>query len=186
MLIARWATGQEADVERLNGHENMARLEPQNVGPLPRGQIIGLSGREILDQLLKGALPMPHFGPTLRMSLVEVDKGRVVFSGEPVDAFANPFGAIHGGWIAAILDSAMGCAVHSTLKSGQIYTTTSMTIQFVRALPPSQHRVRCEGRAVHTGGRVSTAEGRLFDATGRLLAHGSETCLIMGVTKDHR
>jgi uncharacterized protein (TIGR00369 family) len=184
MLIARWATGQEADVERLNGHENMARLEPQNVGPLPRGQIIGLSGREILDQLLKGALP--NFGPNLRMSLVEVDQGRVVFSGEPVDAFANPFGAIHGGWIAAILDSAMGCAVHSTLKSGQIYTTTSMTIQFVRALPPSQHRVRCEGRAVHTGGRVSTAEGRLFDATGRLLAHGSETCLIMGVTKDHR
>jgi uncharacterized protein (TIGR00369 family) len=173
-------------VDQLNRHENMTRLEPQNIGPLPRGQITYLSGREILDQLLKGALPMPHFGPTLRMSLVEVDDGRVVFSGEPVDAFANPFGSVHGGWIAGILDSAMGCAVHSTLKPGQIYTTTSMTIQFVRALPPSQHRVRCEGRAVHTGARVSTAEGRLFDATGRLLAHGSETCLIMDTTIDHR
>jgi uncharacterized protein (TIGR00369 family) len=77
-------------------------------------------------------------------------------------------------------------AVHSPLRSGQIYTTTSMTIQFVRALPPSQHRVRCEGRAVHTGARVATAEGRLFDASGRLLAPGSETCLIVDAAKDHR
>ena len=84
-------------MDQLNRHENMTRLEPQNIGPLPRGQITYLSGREILDQLLKGALPMPHFGPTLRMSLVEVDDGRVVFSGEPVDAFANPFGSVHGG-----------------------------------------------------------------------------------------
>ena len=177
---------QETDVAEIGGNEMMARQEQREIGPLPPDQIIGISGREILDRLLGGALPIPPFGQTMKISLVEVDEGRVVFCGEPVEAFTNPLGTVHGGWISTILDSAMGCAVHSTLKPGQIYTTTSMTIQFVRALPPSRKPVRCEGWAVHSGTRLSTAEGKLFDAKGRLIAHGSETCLIMDAARANR
>lgn len=157
--------------------------QQREIGPLPVDKIIGLSGREVLDRLLNGVLPVPHFGLTMRIDLVEVDDGRVAFSGEPLEAFTNPLGSVHGGWISTILDSAMACAVHSTLKAGQTYTTTSMTIQFVRALAASTQSVRCEGRVVHTGARLSTAEGKLFDAKGRLIAHGSETCLIMDAVK---
>lgn len=170
----------------IDGNRMMKRQEQQDIGPLPPDQILGVSGRELLDQLRGGALPIPPFGHTMKIRLVEVDEGRVAFCGEPVEAFTNPLGTVHGGWISTILDSAMGCAVHSMLKSGQIYTTTSMTIQFVRALPPSRQPVRCEGWAVHSGARLATAEGKLFDAQGRLIAHGSETCLVMDAASARR
>ena len=149
------------------------------VGTLPFSRIRGLSGQAMLEALVAGELPRPPITGTLDFILSEVGEGRVVFTGEPLEAHLNPLGTIHGGWISTLLDSAMGCAVHSMLKPGQIYTTTSMTVNFVRALMPGSGPVRCEGVSVHAGGRVGTAEGRLFDSKGRLVAHGSETCLIM-------
>jgi uncharacterized protein (TIGR00369 family) len=91
-------------------------------------------------------------------------------------------GAVHGGWISTVLDSAMGCAVHSMLKAGQSYTTVEMKVNFVRPISEQTGIVRCEGKIVHSGGRLATSEGRLTDASGKLLAHGSETCMIFPVT----
>ena len=139
----------------------------------------GLSGRALLEAMLRGDLPAPPFAATMRIRAVEVREGRVVFEGDPAADFLNPLGTIHGGWTAAILDSAMACAVHSMLKPGQAYTTTAMTVNYVRALAADSGTVRCEGTALHVGGRLATAEGRLLDAKGRLIAHGSETCMIM-------
>lgn len=157
-----------------------------SVGPLPRDMIAPLSGRDVLDGIKSGALPAPDFAETMKIWIDEVGEGRVVFRGQAEQAFRNPLGTVHGGWISAILDSAMACAIHSLLKPGQIYTTTAMTIQFTRALIGDGQEVRCEGVVVHSGGRVATAEGRLYDAKGRLVAHGSESCLIMEIEQPVR
>ncbi|WAP68943.1 PaaI family thioesterase [Jiella pelagia] len=129
--------------------------------------------------MLDGRLPLPPFGAKMDITPTTVAEGRMVFTGRPNAAFLNPMGTVHGGWIAAILDSAMGCAVHSTLKAGQSYTTTSLTVNYVRALLPGDVEVRCEASALHTGRRTATSEGRLVDTSGRLIAHGVETCLII-------
>ena len=157
---------------------------PLPPSPLAREQIAGLSGKEILEGLLSGALPAPPFGPTTNIAPAEIGEGRVVFIGRAGAGFLNPMGIIHGGWIATILDTAMGCAVHSTLKAGQTYTTTSMTVNYVRPLTENSAIVRCEAVAVYTGARTATSEGKLFDERGRLVAHGSETCMIMSPSKE--
>lgn len=146
--------------------------------PVPRERLLGLTGREVLEMMRSGELPPAPFAAVMGVELVEVGEGRVVFAGRPSAAFLNPLGTVHGGWTATILDSAMGCAVHSTLRPGQLYTTTSMTLNYVRALPGDGEAVRCEASAVHVGNRLATSEGRLWDAQGRLVAHGSETCMV--------
>lgn len=151
--------------------------------PLPRDKLACLTGKETLEKVLSGEFPPPPFAPTTLIDLAEVAEGRVVFIGKPDFAFLNPMGTVHGGWIATILDSAMGCAVHSTLRAGQLYTTTAMTINYVRALTADAGEVRCEVVAVHSGARMATSEGRLVDAKGRLIAHGSETCMILDAGK---
>ena len=113
------------------------------------------------------------------IALAEVAEGRVVFTGRPAFSFLNPMGTVHGGWIATILDSAMACAVHSTLSAGQIYTTTAMTINYVRPLFADSGAVRCEATAIYSGARMATSEGRLLDSRGRLIAHGTEGCMIL-------
>lgn len=147
--------------------------------PLPRDEIVALSGVQVLSKVVTGELPRPPFAGTTNIVLSEVDEGRAVFTGQPDFAFLNPLGTIHGGWIATILDSAMGCAVHSMLKAGQGYTTTAMTINYVRALFPDSGEVRCEATAIHVGSRLATSEGRIIDQKGRLIAHGSESCMIL-------
>jgi uncharacterized protein (TIGR00369 family) len=162
----------------MNDFADTSRLQP-----LPRAEIAGLSGCETLTKVMHGELPRPPFASTTKVLLSEVEEGRVVFTGMPDFTFLNPMGTVHGGWIAAILDSAMGCAVHSTLKPGQLYTTISMTINYVRPLMADSGEVRCEGKAVHSGARLASSEGRLVDAKGRLIAHGSETCMILDAGK---
>jgi uncharacterized protein (TIGR00369 family) len=164
----------------------MSRTETlaRPASPLPLEEIAGLSGLEVMQRLLSGALPPPPFAITTGILPIEVEEGRVVFEGRPSAAFLNPLGSIHGGWVAAILDSAMGCAVHARLAAGQTYTTIEMKINLVRAVSPKMSRVRCEGRVLHFGGRIATSEGDLRDVeTGALLAHGTETCLIMDMRK---
>lgn len=157
----------------------MSFMPPDPVGTLPRDQITGLAGKAVLEGLLAGTLPRPTMGRTMNFALTEVGDGRIVFTGDPTEDHLNPLGTVHGGWIAALLDSAMGCAVHSLLKPGQIYTTTSLTINFVRALMPDSGLVRAEGIAIHAGGRLGSAECKLTDSKDRLIAHGTETCMIM-------
>jgi uncharacterized protein (TIGR00369 family) len=111
--------------------------------------------------------------------MVEAEHGRAVFEGVPSDGFRNPLGTVHGGWMSTILDSALGCAVQSTLKAGQAFTTVDLSVSFVRAVHQSTGKVRCEAKAIHVGGRIATAEARLVDAEGKLYAHGTTTCLVM-------
>ena len=151
----------------------------RSVGIVPPEVATSVSGLEFLQAIASGAHPAPPMAAAADFWLAEVEKGRTVFEGIPSARFYNPMGSVHGGWISALLDSAMGCAVHSTLAAGQIYTTVDMTISFVRAAFERTGKLRCEGKVIHAGSRIATAEGRLFDAAGKLIAHGSETCMIL-------
>lgn len=140
----------------------------------------GLSGLELLKAMFAGKLPRPPITATMGFRGVEVEAGRAVFEGEPGEHLYNPIGSVHGGFAMALLDSAMGCAIHTTLQPGERYTTLEVKANFVRPITVDTGRVRCEGVVVHRGGTVATAEGRLVVAeSGKLLAHGTTTCLIV-------
>lgn len=136
------------------------------------------SGAEFFQAMSGGELPMPHIGETLGFWPVEWDIGRMVFQGTPHIGHYNPIGSVHGGWIAAILDSAVGCAVHSALPKGTGYTTVELKLNYVRAVTADTGPLRAEGKVIHVGRQLATAEGRLHDARGRLYAHASTTCLV--------
>lgn len=141
-------------------------------------QIAGKSGLEIMQALLRGELPAPPITDTLDFILVEVDHGRAVFQGRPLERHYNPLGTVHGGWFATLLDSAVGCAVHTALPAGKSYTTLELKVNMLRALTKKVGLVRAEGRIIHVGGQVATAEARLVDAAGKLYAHATTTCLV--------
>lgn len=139
----------------------------------------GRSGLDLIQDLFSGKLPPPPITATLGFRGVEVGEGTAVFEGEPGEHLYNPIGSVHGGFAMALLDSAMGCAIHTTLQPGERYTTLEVKTNFVRPITVDTGLVRCEGAVVHRGGTVATAEGKLYSvATGKLLAHGSTTCLI--------
>ena len=138
-----------------------------------------LSGLEYLRRIAAGELPRPPISALLNFGLVELGEGRAVFSAEPAEYHYNPIGVVHGGLAATLLDSAMGCAVHTTLPAGVGYTTLELKVNFVRPMTTRTGRVRCEATLIHRGGRVATAEGRVVDEGGKLYAHGTTTCLIL-------
>ena len=140
-----------------------------------------MSGLEFLHAMISGKFPAPPICEVLDFLLVEAEHGRVVFEGIPSDRFRNPLGTVHGGWMSTLLDSALGCAVHSTLKAGQGYTTVDLAVSFVRAVHQSTGKMRCEAKVIHVGGRIATSEARLVDAEGKLYAHGTTTCLVMPI-----
>jgi uncharacterized protein (TIGR00369 family) len=138
-----------------------------------------VTGLEFLRAIGAGELPAAPIAELLGFEPVEVEEGRVVFAAVPEERHYNPIGTVHGGLAATLLDSAMGCAVHSTLPAGVGYTTLELKVNFVRPITTETGRILCEGTVVHRGGRVSTAEGRVFaEVDGALLAHGTTTCLI--------
>lgn len=137
------------------------------------------SGIEMLRALVEGKLPPPPFAAMMNIWLAEVSEGRVVFATEPGEYHYNPIGSVHGGVVATLLDSAMGCAVHSMLPAGVGYTTLEIKVNYVRPLTRDTGPVRCEGTVIHLGGKIATAEGRLTDAVGKLYAHATTTCLIL-------
>lgn len=140
----------------------------------------GRSGIELLRDVFAGKLPAPPITATMGFRGVEVADGRAVFEGEPGEHLYNPIGSVHGGFAMALLDSAMGCAIHTTLQAGERYTTLEVKTNFVRPITVETGLVRCEGVVIHRGATIATAEGRLVAAdTGKLLAHGSTTCLIV-------
>jgi uncharacterized protein (TIGR00369 family) len=107
-----------------------------------------------------------------------VDYGRAIFQGRPLERHYNPLGTVHGGWFATLLDSAVGCAVHTAMPAGRSYTTLELKVNMLRALTNKVELVRAEGRTIHVGGQVATAEARLVDAAGKLYAHATTTCLV--------
>jgi uncharacterized protein (TIGR00369 family) len=138
----------------------------------------GMSGLEFVQGLVTGALPLNSMAETLGYDIVEASNSRVVITAEPTTAHLNPAGTVHGGLAATLLDSCMGLAIHSTLDKGFGQTTLEFKISLVRPVTPETGLVRAEGSVISRGRRVGTAEGRLIDTQGRILAHGTTTCLI--------
>jgi len=138
-----------------------------------------MTGLEYLAAVLRGDMPAAPIAATLGLRLTELSHGRAVFEGRPERFAYNPLGSIHGGWAATLLDSAMGCAVHTTLPAGRSYTTVDLSTSLTRAITERVKLVRCEGTVLHTGGSVATAQGRIVDEAGTLYATGTTTCLIL-------
>lgn len=140
--------------------------------------VAGQDGLTVIRRLIAGELPAPPMARTLDFELVEAEQGRAVFRGTPHSNFYNPLGTIHGGWAATLLDSALGCAVHTTLAPGEGYTTVEFKVNLVRAITEDTGEVICEGRVIHRGKRIAVSEATLKTAYGALLATGSETCMM--------
>jgi uncharacterized protein (TIGR00369 family) len=139
-----------------------------------------MSGLEFMKAVFEGRLPPPPMAATMDFTGAEAEEGRIVFVGTPGEYLYNPIGVVHGGYALTILDSAMGCAVQTTLAQGEGYTTLETKVNFVRPITRESGRVRCEGTILYRGGRLATAEGRLIaESTGKLLAHGTTTCMVM-------
>ena len=158
-----------------------ADIPEAGFGVVPLDQVRTMDGMTLFREIMAGRLPAPPMSRTLGMSLLEIEQGRVVFGYEPVFDHYNPLGSVHGGIAATLLDSVMGCSVHTQLKAGIGYTTVEIKINYVRAMTDKTGRVRAEGKVINLGSRIATAEGRLTDAAGKLLAHGTTTCLLFPI-----
>jgi len=166
--LARWQAEEDAVRARLAGAAGVARPD----------QVIGRTGLEIFEAIFAGELPRPPIGDTLDFVPIHIELGLAVFQGRPLKKHYNPLGIVHGAWFAALLDSAVGCAVHSTLPAGKAYTTLELHLNFVRALTDAVPLVRAEGKLIHAGRQVAVAEGRLVGPDEKLYAHATTTCLI--------
>jgi uncharacterized protein (TIGR00369 family) len=138
-----------------------------------------VSGVEFLRAMMRGEVPGPPMAALLGLEIDEVDEGRVVFGVVPGEYHYNPAGVVHGGLLATLCDSAMTCAVAATLPAGVLTTTVELKVNFVRPILATTGRLRCEGRVIHAGGRIATAEARVTDAAGTLYGHATTTCMIL-------
>jgi uncharacterized protein (TIGR00369 family) len=145
------------------------------VSPEKRMQMNGL---EFVQGLADGTLPLNTIARTLGYDVSEAVSGRVVVTAEPGGDLLNPAGTVHGGFAATLLDSCMGLAVQTTLEKGAGQTTLEFKISLVRPITPDTGPIKAEGVVMSRGRRIGTAEGRITDGAGRLLAHGTTTCLI--------
>jgi uncharacterized protein (TIGR00369 family) len=150
----------------------------RGAGVASPAEAAGKSGLELLQALLRGELPYSHIGETMDFLLMEVAPGRAVFQGLPQTKHLNPMGTVHGGWYATLLDSAVGCAVHTTMPPGRAYTTAELSVNLVRGAVPGREPLRAIGQVIHSGRQLATAEGRIVDAAGKVYAHATTTCLV--------
>ncbi|GAC1445895.1 MAG: hotdog fold thioesterase [Pyrinomonadaceae bacterium] len=142
-----------------------------------------LSGIEYLRAMMRGEVPPPPIALVLGITVESIEEGSVVFAVEPAEYHYNPIGTVHAGLACTICDSAMGCAVHSTLPAGVGWTTLELKVNLVRPLTVRIGRVRCEGKVIYVGGRTATAEAKIFDAQDKLYAHAT-TCMIFRPTNE--
>jgi uncharacterized protein (TIGR00369 family) len=145
-----------------------------------------IGGLDFFRRMMAGDVPRAPMTALLNLRLLEADEGRVVFSAVPAAAHYNGMDIVHGGLAAALLDSALGCAVNTMARPGQIFTTLEMKINFTRPLTRKVGLIRCEGKVVHMGSRVATAEGRVVDKHGKLYAHGTATCILFEPSRKTR
>ena len=169
-VLAQWEAD-EAERRKTMIKSGVARPE----------QVAGLSGEEVFVRMFAGELPYPPIADTNDFVLIEATRERAVFQGRPQLRHYNPLGSVHGGWFATLLDSCVGCAVHTTMPVGKAYTTAELKINIVRPLTDKVPMVRAEGKVIHAGNRMATADGRLFGPDGKLYAHASTTCFIFDV-----
>lgn len=167
-----------SEVESWNLQVDAVRERLAKAGVATLADLRTRSGVEFFDAIGSGQLPTPPISHTLDISPIEWECGRMVFQGQPTLAHYNPIGCVHGGWIAAMLDSAVGCAIHSTLPAGKGYTTLELKVNYVRAVTAEIGPLRAEGKVIHVGAQIATAEGRLYDVADKLYGHATTTCLI--------
>ena len=168
--LARWIEEEKAV---------MAQLE---AGPGPGvpsfEQTEGKTGLDVMQDMIAGRLPYAAIAQTLDFTVMEVRPGVALFQGTPLARHLNPLGTVHGGWVATLLDSALGCAIHTLMPPGRGYTTAELGVNYVKGLTPKVQRVRAEGRVIHCGRQLATAEARLLGPDGTLYAHATTTCLV--------
>jgi uncharacterized protein (TIGR00369 family) len=147
--------------------------------PMPNAQVaMTMAGLDYMKKMIAGEIPPPPIAKTLGFQLVHVEHGFAIFEGEPQEWHYNPIGVVHGGLAATLLDSALGCCVHTSLPQGVAYTTTQLNVNLVRAITKDTGKIRCEGRVLHGGKQLATAEASIKDMNGKLYAHGTTTCLV--------
>ena len=154
------------------------RIANRTYGTISGDQQKEMTGLDFVQGLTDGTLPLNTIARTLGYDITEAENGRVVVTAEPKDIHLNPAGTVHGGLAATMLDSCMGLAIQSTLEKGLGSTTLEFKISFVRPITPETGPIKAEGMVISRGRRVGTAEGRVTDSKGRLLVHGTTTCLI--------
>ncbi|RYE38554.1 MAG: PaaI family thioesterase [Hyphomicrobiales bacterium] len=173
-VLARWADDEQAVRSRLGAP-----------AAAPQEQVVACSGMEMFEAIFAGDLPSPPIGDTLGFIPIHMELGVAVFQGRPQRRHYNPLGTVHGGWFATLLDSAVGCAVHTTLPAGKGFTTLELKVNMIRPLTDQVPLVRAEGKIVHAGRQIATAEGRIVGPDGRLYAHATTTCLIFDHAPRH-
>jgi uncharacterized protein (TIGR00369 family) len=161
----------------------VARMMAGGAGPgvTDPGPLSSKTGLEVLQAMLRGELPFPPIAETLDFSLISVEAGKAVFQGTPQFKHYNPLGSVHGGWYATLLDSALGCAVHSVLPAGRSYTTVELGMNIVRAASRATGPLRATGTVVHSGRQLATAQARIVGPDDKIYAHGTTTCLVFEV-----
>lgn len=168
----------EQVIERWQVEEAAVRARLGEVGTAAPSDVLQRSGMEVFEAIFSGELPPPPIGLTLDFVPIHVAPGEAVFQGSPKRRHYNPLGTVHGGWFATLLDSAVGCAIHASLPAGKAFTTLELKVNMVRALTDGVPLVRAEGKVIHVGRQVATAEGRIVGPDGKLYAHATTTCLI--------
>ena len=172
------ATDAAAVLAEWQADEARVRARMASVGVARREQVAGMTGLQVFEAMFAGELPRPPIGDTMDFIAVSAGFGSAVFQGTPMLRHYNPLGSVHGGWIAALLDSCVGCAVHTTLPAGKGYTTAELKINYVRAVTIKTPLLRAEGKVIHVGNRMATADGRLVGPDGKLYAHATTPCFI--------
>ena len=141
-------------------------------------QVTGKTGLQVMQGLLAGELPYAHMAKTLDFMMIEIGPGMAIFQGTPGVQHMNPLGTVHGGWFASLLDSALGCAVHTMMPQGRGYTTADLSVKLVKAITPKVQRVRAIAKVLHCGRQLATAEAQLVGPDGTVYAHASTACLV--------
>ncbi len=168
--LDNWLAEEARVLTRLNAGAGPGVARPE--------QLAGKTGLQLMQGMLDGELPYAEIAQTLDFMLIEVSPGRAVFQGTPLQRHFNPMGSVHGGWFATLLDSALGCAVHTLMPPGRAYTTAELGVNMVKAITPKVQRVRAIGTVIHAGRQLATAEARLMGPDGTLFAHATTTCLV--------
>ena len=166
-ILASWTEKEVAVRARL--------LEP---GVASRGQVFDMTGMEVFEAIFAVRIPPAPIGDSLDFIPVHMEPGVAIFQGKPKLRHYNPLGTVHGGWFCTLLDSAVGCAVHTTLPARKGYTTLELKVNMLRPLTDAVPLVRAEGKVIHAGRQVATAEGRIVGPDGKLYAHATTTCMI--------
>jgi uncharacterized protein (TIGR00369 family) len=172
-LLETWLAEERDIIARLEAGPGPGVARPE--------QVSGKTGLEIMQAMLRGDIPYAAIAKTLDFTVISVSPGVAIFQGTPLPQHLNPLGTIHGGWVATLLDSALGCSVHTMMPPGRSYTTAELGVNYVKGLTPKAQRVRAEGKVIHCGRQLATAEARLVGADGTLYAHATTTCFVFEI-----